>query len=89
MRQLCTRSRREYADGLALGCRGALCLSGGALHRYHQSVGLWEHQDEQLCLRIYDDATWEFVNDQDEVIEYGTLWVNESGVTFRFDSVEE
>ena len=50
---------------------------------------LWEHQDEQLCLRIYDDATWEFVNTQDEVVKCGTLWVNESGVTFRFDSVEE
>ena len=42
-----------------------------------------------MCLRIYDDATWEFVNTQDEVVEYGTLWVNESGVTFRFDSAEK
>ena len=52
-------------------------------------IGLWEYGNENLWLRINDDSTWEFVNDQDEVIEYGTLWVNESGVTFRFDSVEE
>lgn len=48
-------------------------------------VGLWEYQGENLWLRIYDDAAWEFVNDQDDVIEYGTLWVDESGVTLHFD----
>ncbi len=32
---------------------------------------------EKLWLRIREDATWEFVNDQDDVIEYGTLWVDE------------
>ena len=48
-------------------------------------VGLWEYQGKNLWLRICDDATWEFVNDQDEVIEYGTLWVDENGVTLHFD----
>ena len=45
------------------------------------------HQDqgENLWLRIHEDATWEFVNDQDDVIEYGTLWVDENGVTLHFD----
>ena len=45
-------------------------LSGDDLSEY---VGLWEYQGENLWLRIRDDATWEFVNDQDEVIEYGAL----------------
>lgn len=45
-------------------------LSGGDLSEY---VGLWEYQWENLWLRIREDATWEFVNDQDDVIEYGTL----------------
>ena len=40
---------------------------------------------KNLWLRICDDATWEFVNDQDDVIEYGTLWVDENGVTLHFD----
>lgn len=57
-------------------------LCGGNLDDY---VGLWEYQDENLWLRIYDDAAWEFVNDQDEVIEYGTLWADENGVTLHFD----
>lgn len=48
-------------------------------------AGLWEYQGENLWLRIRDDATWEFVNDQDEVIEYGVLWVDEYGITLHFD----
>ena len=48
-------------------------------------AGLWEYPDENLWLRIYEDATWEFVNDQEDVIEYGTLWANENGVTLHFD----
>ena len=48
-------------------------------------VGLWEYQGKNFWLRICDDATWEFVNDQDEVIEYGTLWVDENGLTLHFD----
>ena len=48
-------------------------------------VGLWEYQGKNFWLRICDDATWEFVNDQDEVIEYGTLWVDEYGITLHFD----
>ena len=48
-------------------------------------AGLWEYQGENLWLRIHEDATWEFVNDQDEVIEYGVLWVDEYGITLHFD----
>ena len=48
-------------------------------------IGLWEYGNENLWLRINDDSTWEFVNDQDEVIEYGTLWVDDSNVTLHFD----
>lgn len=48
-------------------------------------IGLWEYGNENLWLRINDDSTWEFVNDQDEVIEYGTLWVDEYGITLHFD----
>ena len=57
-------------------------LSGDDLSEY---VGLWEYQGENLWLRIHEDATWEFVNDQDEVIEYGVLWVDEYGITLHFD----
>ena len=59
-----------------------VALSGDDLSEY---VGLWEYQGENLWLRIREDATWEFVNDQDDVIEYGTLWVDENGVTLHFD----
>ena len=46
-------------------------------------VGLWEYQGENRWLRIHDDSTWEFVNDQDDVIESGTLWVEENGITLH------
>ena len=64
-----------------------VALSGGDLSGDYLSeyVGLWEYQGENLWLRIREDATWEFVNDQDEVIEYGTLWVDEYGITLHFD----
>ncbi|MDO5422433.1 MAG: hypothetical protein Q4F41_01750 [Eubacteriales bacterium] len=48
-------------------------------------VGLWEYSGENLWMHIYDDATWSFVNDQDEVIESGVLWADEYGVTLHFD----
>ena len=53
--------------------------------RFRDYTGLWEYPDENLWLRIYEDATWEFVNDQEDVIEYGTLWADENGVTLHFD----
>ena len=59
-----------------------VALSGDDLSEY---VGLWEYQGENLWLRIREDATWEFVNDQHEVIEYGVLWVDEYGITLHFD----
>ena len=60
----------------------SVTISGDYLSDY---AGLWEYQGENLWLRIHDDATWEFVNDQDDVIEYGTLWADENGVTLHFD----
>ena len=48
-------------------------------------VGLWEYQGEDLWLRICGDATWEFLNDQSETIDHGTLWADEAGVTLHFD----
>ena len=59
-----------------------LAMSSGDISEY---VGLWEYVDENLWLRIYDDATWEFVNDQEDVIQSGTLWVEETGITLHFE----
>ena len=48
-------------------------------------VGLWEYIGENRWLRIYDDASWEFLNEQEDVLDYGTLWADENGVTLHFD----
>lgn len=61
-------------------------IDGGDIYEY---VGLWEYQGENLWLRIYDDATWESVNDQEDVLEYGTLWVDEDGVTLSLDGSDD
>ena len=48
-------------------------------------MGLWEYGNENLWLRISEDFTWEFVNDQDEVVEYGSLWIDETGILLHFE----
>ncbi|MGI6316527.1 MAG: hypothetical protein ACOX17_07695 [Christensenellales bacterium] len=56
-------------------------VGGNDINTY---IGIWEYIDN-LWLRIYEDATWEFVDDQENLIEYGTLWVSETGVTLYFN----
>ena len=58
-------------------------ISAGNLEDY---VGLWKYVDRNLWLRIHEDATWEFINSEEDVNEYGTLWVDAAGITLHFDS---
>lgn len=48
-------------------------------------VGLWWYEQEHRWLHIYDDATWTFVNSEDEVIESGTAQADKDSVTLRYD----
>ena len=57
-------------------------ISAGNLEDY---VGLWKYVDRNLWLRIHEDATWEFINSEEDVNEYGTLWVDAAGITLHFD----
>ena len=56
--------------------------NGADLSEY---IGLWEYVGENLWLCIYDDETWSFFNDQEDVIASGTLTADEFGVTLSFD----
>ena len=47
-------------------------------------VGLWWYEQEHRWLHIYDDATWTFVNSEDEVIESGTAQADKDSVTLRY-----
>ena len=47
-------------------------------------VGLWSYVGENLWLRIYDDSTWEFLDENSAVLADGTLWAEEDGVTLHF-----
>ena len=52
-------------------------------------TGLWEYVDANLWLRIYDDETWEFLNDQEDVIACGALWVGQDGITLYFEDTDD
>ena len=52
-------------------------------------VGLWKYEDINLWLRIYEDGTWDFFNDQEDVIYSGTLQVDETGITLYFDGTDD
>lgn len=73
---------REDLSSVTIGGSGDADIADEYISDY---TGLWEYLDANIWLRIHEDATWEFVNDQDEVIEYGTLWADENGVTLHFD----
>lgn len=57
----------------------------GTRTRWPAYVGLWEYQDENLWLRIHEDASWEFVNSTDEVLYDGVVLADSSGVELHFD----
>ena len=67
-------------------CGGSDDAAGGDISEY---VGLWEYVDENLWLRIYEDETWESLNDQEDVIEYGTVLVDEAGITLCLDGTDD
>lgn len=48
-------------------------------------VGLWSYESEHRWLHIYDDATWSFVNSEDEVIDSGDVQADQDGVTLHYD----
>lgn len=63
-----------------------LTTNSGSVSDY---VGLWEYVDANLWLRIYEDETWEFLDDQEDVIAYGTLWVDKEGVMLCYEDADE
>lgn len=56
----------------------------GAAADVGEYVGLWSYVGENLWLRIYDDSTWEFLDENSAVLADGTLWAEEDGVTLHF-----
>ena len=56
----------------------------GAAADVGEYVGLWSYVGENLWLRIYDDSTWEFLDENSAVLADGTLWAEDDGVTLHF-----
>ena len=51
----------------------------------HDYVGLWEYVGENIWLHVYADATWAFVNSEDDVIESGVVLADSTGIELHFD----
>lgn len=78
----------EYGDNLStitIGEEDQDTAENGSGYEPGRLCGSLGISGENRWLRIHDDSTWEFVNDQDDVIESGTLWVEENGITLHFD----
>lgn len=73
--------RYVYREDLSI-----LPTDGGDISEY---VGLWKYEDINLWLRIYEDETWDFCNDQEDVIYSGTLQVDETSITLYFDGTDD
>lgn len=47
--------------------------------------GLWEYEGDNIWLRIQNDASWEFINSDEETIESGTALCDTNGVELHYD----
>ena len=63
-----------------------LTTNGGDISDY---VGLWEYVDEDVWIRLYEDETWECLDDEGNAFQFGTVSVDSTGITFYSDGIEE
>lgn len=61
-------------------------MGSGDIREY---VGLWEYVDEDVWIQIYDDETWECLDNQGNAFQSGTLSVDSTGITFYSDDIDE
>lgn len=61
-------------------------MGSGDISEY---VGLWEYVDEDVWIQIYDDETWECLDNQGNAFQSGTLSVDSTGITFYSDDIDE
>ena len=56
-------------------------IDGADLSEY---TGLWQWEGESLWLCIYDDETWAMFDDQENMVQAGSLWMSETGIVLYF-----
>ena len=56
-------------------------IDGADLSEY---TGLWQWEGESLWLRIYDDETCAMFDDQENMVQAGSLWLSETGIVLYF-----
>ena len=54
-------------------------------HYLSDYIGIWEVSGENLWLCVFEDATWSYVNSQNEVIEYGVVLCDADGIELHYD----
>lgn len=77
-----------YIDGYYLfrGDMSTYTIDGADFSEY---VGLWQWADENVWIQIYDDETWECLDNQGNAFQSGTLSVDSTGITFYSDGIDE
>ena len=56
-------------------------IDGADLSEY---TGLWQWEGESLWLCIYDDETCAMFDDQENMVQAGSLWLSETGIVLYF-----
>ena len=77
-----------YIDGYYLfrGDMSTYTIDGADFSEY---VGLWQWAGENVWIQIYDDETWECLDNQGNAFQSGTLSVDSTGITFYSDDIDE
>ena len=60
-------------------------IDGADFSKY---VGLWQWADESLWLNICEDESWTMLDDEDNIVHAGSLWLSETGITFYSDDFD-
>ena len=56
-------------------------IDGADFSKY---VGLWQWADESLWLNICEDESWTMLDDEDNIVHAGSLWLSETGIVLYF-----
>ena len=56
-------------------------IDGADLSEY---VGLWQWANESLWLNICEDETWTMLDDEENMVQAGSLWLSETGIVLYF-----
>lgn len=52
-------------------------------------VGLWKYAGADIWLHVEDDASWEFLDADQNTLDSGVVWADDSGVVLSYDGSDD